>query len=182
MLKVNYRQRLWETAAGRFGYVTTQDAIELGVPPKELPKLMEHGGLEHVAYGLYRFHQFPQTAVDQYAEAVLRVGPGAYLTGETVLALHNLTPLAPRRLQIGVGRRVRAKVPVWIDLRQEIVPETDLTIYEGIPAKKVAKAIVECIPTIMRTRLAEATGVAREQGLITKKEEIEVLNELAAAK
>lgn len=178
MLKINYRQKLWETAVDHFGYVTTQDAIELGIPPKELPKLVEHGGLDHIAYGLYRFQQFPQTTMDQYAEAVLRVGVGAYLTGETVLVLHNLIPLAPKRLRVGVGHRVRAKIPGWIDVRQESVSGSDITAYEGIPAKKVARAIVECIPTVMGTRLIEATRAAREQGLITNKEEIEVLNEL----
>lgn len=178
MLKTNYRQKLWETAVGHFGYVTTQDAIEMGVPPKELPKLAEHGGLDHVAYGLYRFQQFPQTTMDQYAEAVLRVGAGAYLTGETVLVLHNLIPLAPKRLRVGVGRRVRAKIPAWIEVRQESVLESEITAYEGIPAKKVASAIVECIPTVMGTRLIQATRTAREQGLITNKEEIEVLSEI----
>ena len=116
--------------------------------------------------------------MDQYAEAVLRVGADAYLTGETVLVLHNLIPLAPKRLRIGVERRVRAKLPGWIEVRQESVSANDITAYEGIPAKKVARAIVECIPTVMGTRLIEATRVAREQGLITNKEEIEILNEL----
>lgn len=182
MLGANYRQRLWEAATNRFGYVTTQDAIELGVPPKELPKLVEHGGLDHIAYGLYRFQQFPHTAMDQYAEAVLRVGDDAYLTGDTVLAFHNLTPLAPRHLRVGVRRRVRAKMPVWIDLHKELVPETDITNYEGIPAKRVAKAIEECIPNMMGERLLEATKIARGQGLITKTEEVDLLIKLESVK
>lgn len=182
MLRTNYRQRLWEAAADHFGYVTTKDAIELGVPPKELPKLVEHGGLEHIAYGLYRFQQYPHTERDQYAEAVLRVGADAYLTGDTVLVFHNLTPLAPRHLRVGVRRRVRAKVPVWIDLHQEFVPEADITTYEGIPAKKVAKAIEECIPIMMGERLLGAIKVAREQGIITKTEEADLLKKLEGAK
>lgn len=178
MRKTNYRQQLWECAVDRFGYVTTQDAIDLGIPPKELPKMMEHGGLEHIAYGLYRFSQFPQTAMDQYAEAVLRIGADAYLTGETVLVLHDLIPLAPKRLRVGVGRRVRGKVPAWIEVRQERTLDSDITEYEGIPSKRVARAIVECKPIMMHTRLLEATRNARQKGLITKKEEREVLNEL----
>lgn len=178
IMKTNYRQELWETAVNNFGYVTTQDAIDLGVPPKELSKLAEHGGLDHVTYGLYRFRQFPQTNFDQYAEAVLRVGTGAYLTGDTVLIFHNLIPLAPKRLRVGVRRRVRAKIPDWIDVRQESVSESDITAYEGIPAKKVARAIVECMHTMMGTRLIEATKAAQTQGLITSREAIEILNEL----
>ena len=180
--KMTNRQRLWEVAVDRFGYVTTQDAIDLGVPPHELPKLVEHGGLDHIAYGLYRFQQIPQTALDQYAEAAFRIGRDAYLTGETVLVLHNLIPLAPRRLSVGVDRRVRGKIPDWIDLRRETITENEITTYEGIRAKKVTKAILECKSFLMGARLIEATRVAREQGLITKKEEREVLNELAVLK
>ena len=182
MLKTTYREKLWEAAADHFGYVTTQDAIELGVPPKELPKLVQHGGLKHIAYGLYRFEQFPSTELDQYAEAVLRVGNDAYLTGETVLMFHNLTPLAPKNLKVGVRRRTRAKVPRWIVVRQEAVTENDLTTYEGIPGKKVAKALLDCVPTMMAQRIAEATRVAREKGLITKEEELTVVKELEGAK
>lgn len=182
MLGTSYRQVLWDVAADRFGYVTTQDAIQLGVPPKELPKLVEHGGLDHVSYGLYRFQQFPRSVRDQYAEAVLRVGADAYLTAETVLVFHNLTPLAPRKLRIGVRHRVRAKMPDWIILHHEFVPESYLENHEGIPTKKVFRAIEECIPTMMGERLLEATKVAKKNGLITKVEEAELLIKLEGVK
>ncbi|HXW34997.1 MAG TPA: hypothetical protein VEJ87_10505 [Acidimicrobiales bacterium] len=174
-----YRQRLWEHALGCFGYVTTQDAIDLEIPPGELPKLAEHGGLEHVAYGLYRFGQMPRAQLDQYAEAVLRVGRDAHLTGDTVLALHELLPLAPRHVRVGVNRRTRARFPKWLDVRQEKVPDADITIYDGIPSTTVARALVECKPYVMRTRLLEAARVAREKGLLTRLEEQEVLEELS---
>jgi len=173
-----YRQRLWERALGRYGYVTPQDAADLDIPPRELPKLAEHEGLEHVAYGLYRFAQVPPTPNDQYAEAVLRVGGDAHLTGETVLALHDLLPLAPKRLRVGVGRRTRGRVPRWVEVRKELLPLTDITTYDGIPSATVARALIDCKPHIMQTRLLDAARAARAKGLLTRSEERRVLTEL----
>lgn len=173
-----YRQRLWDRALGRHGYVTTHDALELEIPPGELPKLAEHGGLEHVGYGLYRFEQMPRGQLDQYAEAVLRVGGDAHLTGLTVLALHDLLPLAPRHIRVGVSRRTRAQFPKWLEVHREHVPDADITIYDGIPSKTVARALIECKPYLMKSRLLGAARAAREKGLLTRSEEREVLKQL----
>jgi predicted transcriptional regulator of viral defense system len=177
-----YRQRLWDRAIDQFGYVTTQDAIDLQVPPKELPKLAEHAGLEHVAYGLYRFTQVPPTDSDQLAEAVLRVGGDAHITGDTVLVLHDLVSLAPRRVRIGVGRRTRTQVPKWIELHKEMLPNAEITVYDGIRSATVARALVDCRAYMMPSRLREATHAARAKGLLTRREEEAVLSLLAGAK
>ena len=71
-----YRRRVRERALDQYGYVTTEDAADLGVPPVELRKLAARGGLEHVAYGLYRFDDVRPTPRDEFMEAVLRVGRG----------------------------------------------------------------------------------------------------------
>ena len=44
--------------------------------------------VEHVAYGLYRFDDSPRTGKEELIEAVLRVGAEAFLTHDSVLALH----------------------------------------------------------------------------------------------
>lgn len=86
----------------------------------------------NVAYGLYRFEDVTHTAHDQFAEAVLRVGMGAHLTGDAVLAFHELALVVPRRIRVGTDRRVRANLPEWIHVVREELPEDDLTIYEGV--------------------------------------------------
>lgn len=177
-----YRQRLWDRALDQFGYVTTQDAVDLQVPPKELPKLAEHAGLEHVAYGLYRFTQMPPTASDQLAEAVLRVGGDAHITGASVLAFHDLVPLAPKRVSVGVSRRTRAQVPKWIELHKEVLPKNEVAVYDGIRSATVARALVDCSAHIMPSRLREATQAARTKGLLTRREEEAVLRQLEGAK
>lgn len=176
-----YRQRLWDRAVDQFGYVTTRDAIDLQVPPKELPKLAEHAGLEHVAHGLYRFTQVQPTASDQFAEAVLRVGGDAHITGASVLAFHDLVPLAPKRVSVGVGRRTRTQVPEWIELHKEMLPNAEITVYDGIRSATVARALVDCRTHMMPSRLREATQAARAKGLITRREQEAVLRRLEVA-
>jgi hypothetical protein len=80
VLVETYRRRLFRRALDQYGFVTTQDAADLGVPAVELRKLAGTGGIEHISYGLYRFDDVPRTSRDQFMEAVLRVGPDAYLT------------------------------------------------------------------------------------------------------
>ena len=99
---VKYRDLVHEIALDNHGYVTTRAAVEAGVPAVELPKLAARGGMENVAYGLYRVSTVPCSEIDQFAEALLRAGEGAYLYGESVLALLGLADVNPRRITVAV--------------------------------------------------------------------------------
>lgn len=181
MTTETYRRRAWELAIGQYGYVTTADARELGIPVIELGKLAARGQIRHVAYGLYRFDELPPTHYDQFFEAVARVGGDAHLTGDAVLALHNLALVNPRQIRVGTTRRVRAKLPGWIKVVREMVDPNDLTRYELIPSTTVAHAIRSCRGTVMSDRLLTAVNDARREGLITADEEHELRNELRGA-
>ncbi|MFZ2560521.1 MAG: hypothetical protein WAW91_02740, partial [Candidatus Nanoperiomorbaceae bacterium] len=152
-----------------YGYVTTKAATDAGVPAIELPKLAARGGLTNVAYGLYRVPDIPLTRFDQFTEALLRVGEGAYLHGESVLALFGLADVNPRRIKVAVLRRVRAKLPAFIELTQ--VPDgARTTFYEGLASQPVAEAILECCGRIETERLMDAARQARQEGLLTTTE------------
>ena len=175
-----YRRRLHEVALDNHGYVTTKMAQEAGVPGGELPKLAEHGGLERVGYGLYRFNDIPAGRLDQYMEVVLRVGEGAYLVGESVLAMHGLALVNPRRLKVATRRRVRVEMPEYVEVVKATHEAGTLTTHEGIPSTTVAQALVDCRRTVMRERLVEAAHEARKEGLLARREEEEVLARLLA--
>ena len=173
-----YRRQLFEIAVGQYGYVTIADATAIGVPSIELPKLTEHAGFMNVAYGLYRFEDVLHTAHDQFAEAVLRVGTEAHLTGDAVLAFHELALVVPRRIRVGTDRRVRANLPEWIHIVREELPEDDLTIYEGVRSATVARALIDSHKIVMTDRLINAAHDARQQGLLTGAEADRVLSVL----
>jgi predicted transcriptional regulator of viral defense system len=176
---VNYRQTVREIALDQYGYVTTRDAADAGVPAVELRKLAARGALINVAYGLYRLADARPTGYDQFAEALLRVGDGAYLRGDAVLALHHLALVNPRRIRVGVPRRVRAALPEFIDAREEQVSEEDLTNYEGLRATTVARALLDCRGQVMTERLLDAAKQAKGEGLLTGRQYARVHRALA---
>lgn len=166
---VKYRDVVREIATSNYGYVTSRDAVEAGVPAVELPKLAARGGLENVAYGLYRVPDVPPTPYDQFAEALLRVGEGSYLHGQSVLALFGLADVDPRRIKVATHRRVRAKLPAFVDVTQVHVGATT-TFYEGMASQLMADAILECRGHIETERLQDAAKHARKDGLLTTTE------------
>lgn len=176
-----YRRRLHDRALDQYGYVTTRDAGDLEVPVVELRKIAHRGGVEHVAYGLYRFEDVPRTGRDQFMEAVLRVGPEAYLTHDAVLALHELGLVNSRRIRVGAPKRARPQIPLQIEVIRRRLEPKDLTIYEGIPSATVARALLDCRGLVMRERLLGAATQAAHMGLLRRSEADAVLAELGSA-
>lgn len=176
---VKYRDIVRELALDHYGYVLTRDAVDAGVPSVELPKLAARGGLENVAYGLYRMPDVPPTRYDQFAEAILRVGKDAYLHGESVLALFGLADVNPRRIKVAVPRRARPKLPAYIELEQAKV-DRPTTVYEGIAAQPIANALLECRGRMETERLLDAAKQARADGLLTTVEWQRVMKGLRA--
>jgi len=176
-----YRRRLRDRALDQYGYITTRDAEDLEVPVVELRKVAHRGGVEHVAYGLYRFDDIPRTGRDQFMEAVLRVGPEAYLTHDAVLALHDLGLVNPRRIRVGTPKRARPRLPASVEVIHRDLESRDLTVYEGIPSATVARALLDCRGLIMPERLLDAAHEAARVGLLRKSEAGPLLAELGSA-
>ena len=182
--QTTYRRKLHDVALENYGYVTTRMAAGLGIPVVELGKLSARHkfssipALTKLAYGLYRFDDIPITSRDQFMEAVLRVGPDAYLVGDAVLALHDLALVNPRRIRVGTPRRLRPNLPDSIEMVLMPLPPEDLTNYEGIPSATVARALLDCRATVMQDRLLAAAHKAREEGLLRRGEVDRVLAEL----
>ncbi|HWJ65174.1 MAG TPA: type IV toxin-antitoxin system AbiEi family antitoxin domain-containing protein [Nocardioides sp.] len=175
--EAKYRDIVREIALDQHGYVTTKQAAAAGVPAVELPKLAARGGLENVAYGIYRMPDAPASAFDQFAEALLRAGEGSYLHGDSVLALFGLADVNPRRVRVAVRKRTRPKLPPFIELTL-VKGDVVTTQYEGLESQRVADAILECRGRIERSRLMEAAEEARKEGLVTTKEWQRVRKEL----
>jgi predicted transcriptional regulator of viral defense system len=175
---MTYRGVLRDHAQGQYGFVTTHDAAELHVPGVELRKLAGRGGLEKIAYGLYRVPEVAHTPLDQFAEAVLRVGPDAYLTHDAVLALHGLANATPTVIRVGTPHRVRTKLPRHIKVIPRDLPDDALTFYEGIRCTTVAQALIDCRGLVMTERLQDAVRKAAREGLLEPRETVRVRRRL----
>lgn len=175
------RRRLREVALQQYGYFTTRDAARLSISLNALNALVQWGGITRTAYGVYRFDadDIPVTGREGYMEAVLAVGPGAFLYADAVLALHDLALVNPVRIRVGSARRVRkGTLPPTISIVRVHVPEEDLEVYEGIPCTTVARALLDCVGIVMTDRLIDAANDAAERGLLRRKEREGVLAQL----
>jgi predicted transcriptional regulator of viral defense system len=177
-----HRRVLRNLALDQYGYITPTDAEALGVPAIELRKIAQRGGLDHVAYGLYRFADIPITEFDTFMEAVLRCGPDAHLTHDAVLALHGLALVNPRRIRVGSPHRVRRTLPDSIEVIREHVAPDDLTSYEGIPSTTVRRALLDSRDIVMIDRLVEATEEAGRRGLVPRHRLTELLDEIRSTR
>ncbi len=162
--------KLYDIAADKYGLVTAAEAKAAGASDKELSRLASEGRLERLGYGLYRIKHHVPGSLDPYAEAVALVGSEAYLFGESVMAMLQLTSTNPQRITVATAKRVRRKVPSWLRIVKRDGND-EITAYEGIPAQTVATAIASCKGFIMDDRLVEAAENARTQGLLTRDEE-----------
>ena len=161
------QEQLYEVALGQNGYITSADAVELGIDHIWLVQRATRKGLTRISRGLYRFDAMPVSSTDEFMEAVLRVGPEAYLSHDAVLALHSLALVNPKRIRIGTPRRSRRKQPVTIEVIRRKLPPEDLTVYEGIPSATVRRALLDCAPMIMTDRLLDAVENALASGLLS---------------
>lgn len=177
--EMRYRDLVREIALGEYGFITTKEAVAAGVPAVELRKLAARGALVNVAYGIYRVPDAPASPFDQFAEALLRAGEGAYLRGDSVLALFGLADVNPRKIRVVAPKRTRAKLPAFMEVTASSRGEApNLTRYEGLLAMRVADAILDCRGRIERGRLLEATRDARKEGLVTRTEYARLQREL----
>jgi hypothetical protein len=177
----SYRSLVYKVADDHHGLVTTAMAKQAGVPPVEVRKLAARGGLSHLARGLYRVDGIDGGDRAPFAEAVLRVGDGALLVGESVLAFHDLGLVNPRRIAVGTSRRVRRDLPDHIRVVRTDPDPSDVTEYDGVRSLTVERALRDSIGSIMPERLIGAVEHAADEGLIRRQVRATLVDEIEAA-
>ena len=166
-------EKIYEQAADNYGYITTKEAVELGVPKSEMSALV------HKGYGVYRLAtHYQPTEFDGYAEAVLLGGEGAIIWGESVLAMHDLALVNPPAIEVATDRRVRRALPSWIKLVRRKGGE--VAYYHGIPCQPLADAIRTCKGAVMAERLADGVRKAERNGELRLGEAEQLLKEIGA--
>jgi predicted transcriptional regulator of viral defense system len=165
--------QLLDVANEQFGYVTAEDARELGVDPVQLRLMHHRGSLDRVALGVYRFPPVPVTELDQYMEAVLWTRTEAVLSHETALDLHDLCDINPAKIHLTVPARYRLRrdLPAMYRLHRRSLDAGDVTRHEGIPIVTVRRAILEGIDSGVGGHLIDqAIDTARRRGLVAPAE------------
>lgn len=159
---------IYEEAVDSHGLITSARAAELGVTNNELVQYARRGRLERVGHGLYRLARRVPEDNDPYALAVALAGPGAYLFGESVIAMLGLAPTNPGRLHVAVPGRIRRRLPDGLVVERGDGMGT--TAYDGISSQTAEAAIRACRGRMMPERLVQAAGAARREGYVDEVE------------
>ena len=181
---MSYYENIYEYASDNYGLITSKEALNIGIPNIELVKLSERGRLTRVGHGVYRIKHYIPTPLDRYAEAAAIAGRGAFIYGESVLAMHGLALVNPSVIYVAITGRLRKSLPEYIAIKS-VETGNEITEYENIPSQSVFDAIITCLPTIMRDRLSEAAAEAEKLGLISREQAVilerKILNEPKAS-
>ncbi|MDF1488419.1 type IV toxin-antitoxin system AbiEi family antitoxin domain-containing protein [Tessaracoccus caeni] len=148
MSRVLARDELWEAADTQHGFVTAQQAADVGVSKQTLQMLVHRGTLKRVAHGVYRFPQYPVGEHDQLMLAVLwtRV-PEAVLSHETALDVYGISDVNPNRIHVTVGkdrRFRRASGEDYVVHYQDLAPK-QVGWWQEIPTVTPVTAIGQCL-------------------------------------
>lgn len=156
--------KIYEVAADNYGIITAGDAKSLGVSQKALFQLVARGKLERRGYGVYRLasHHLP-SEYDQYAEAVALVGEGAYVSGESVLALLDLALVNPEKISVTTAKRNRRTLPAWLAV-VKASEDAEVRYYKGIPCESLPAAFRFCRGRVPIERLVDGIEKAERNG------------------
>ena len=170
-------EKIYSLSTENHGLVTTTAATKLGVYRKDLSRWVKTGRLMKIGHGVYRVTLYPHSEEDAFAIAVIKLGPKAYLCGESVLALLDLAPTNPRYFHVAVFGRSRRRIgdDCKVEIRHQ--PYMPMT-YEGIPIERPIDAIRGCIGKIMQERLEFAANEAYRRGFICNDEKEELIKEI----
>ena len=163
--------KLLEHAQLQYGFVTSEDARDLGVDSAQMPSMASRSLLEHHARGIYRMPLVPPTQLDPYMEAVLLTNRKGVLSHATALDLLELCDVNPSAIHLTVPKAFRTARPLPDSLRlhKKPIEASAVGMFEGIPMVTAAEAIAGGIEMGLGWRLIDqAITTARSRGLISK--------------
>jgi predicted transcriptional regulator of viral defense system len=157
---------LVEVAAQQHGFLTTDDARDLGINTDYLRRLRALGKLANLWRGVYRVLAVPAAPHDDYFEATLWAGPGGVVVGEAALALWDLADVNPRVIEVAVtgGKPARhAKDNPQITVTTRRLDPAQIDEVHGVPVVRPEVAIRQAIeggtdPELVRQAIANARG------------------------
>lgn len=176
---MTYRDTLRLLAFDRHGVVTTGEATHVGVPAVEVRKLAARGALIRTGHGVYRMTEAPTDDLTAFAEAVALVGPDAVIADESVLDMHDLAFVNPKKIVVATPQRVRGRLPATIRVVHRPATTRDVEYVDGVPTMPLPEALTRCAGKVMKVRLDEAVDDALARRLLSASEADDVRSALS---
>ncbi len=173
MSKPNW-DRLFETAAGQSGYVTTKQAAEAGYSTHLLRKHIHAGRVTRAQRGIYRLVHFPATENEELVTAWLWSEHAGVISHLAALSLHGLSDVLPAQVHLTVPaawRTRRLRVPPDVVLHHADVPPEDRAWFSAVPITNPRRTLNDCaLDALSPELLRQAAQQALRRGLVTKAE------------
>ena len=154
-----------------FGLITSSEAAKLGMSNAELVQQAKAGKLVRVARGVYRMPVWPSQPQAPFAIAVKAAGVGAFLYGESVVALLQLAPTDPSKMWVATPNRVRRDLGKGVRI---VRSDAEPTWIDGVPCQPLAAAIACVAQTMGADRALEAASEALRMGYLNAGEKKEI--------
>ena len=162
-------------AGDQYGYITTRQATDAGIPPVELRKLAQRGRLDHPAHGVYRVAAFPHRVNEELMEATLWADGRGVISHESAVVVWGLADVNPRLIHVTVPPPYRPRKQggnlyrIWTrDLATSEIDEVD-----GIPTVTPERAILDSVRQGLQRRFVEqAILTARNRQLFGRETEM----------
>lgn len=163
-------KQLLRRAFLQFGYVTTDDAREMGIDPAQLRLMHSRGAIERCHQGIYRVPNVPDTELDHYMEMHLMTSRKGVLSHDTALGTYEVCDICPSETHLTVpkGFRTRKQGPRYLKLYRRQLDACDIESYEGIPRVTLERAIRDCAGTSAHShKVPQAIETAHHRGLLS---------------
>lgn len=166
--------RLFETAAGQSGYVTTKQAAEAGYSTHLLRKHVHAGRVTRPQRGIYRLVHFPANEHEELVTAWLWSEQAGVVSHQTALSLHGLSDVLPAQVHLtlpAAWRKRRFRVPPDVVLHHADVAPEGRAWFSAVPTTNPRRTLNDCArdglsPELLR----QAAQQALRRGLVTKSE------------
>jgi len=166
--------RLFETAAGQSGYVTTKQAAEAGYSTHLLRKHIHAGRVTRPQRGIYRLVHFPATEHEELVTAWLWSEQAGVISHQTALSLHGLSDVLPAQVRLtlpAAWRKRRFRVPPDVVLHHADVAPEERAWFSAVPITNPRRTLNDCARAGLSPELLrQAAQQALRRGLVTKSE------------
>jgi predicted transcriptional regulator of viral defense system len=175
MLKRKWDTMLYGIAEDQSGYFTAAQARAAGLHQVRLVQLAQHGDIERVSRGVYRFTRFPVSPLGHYMEAVLwpqvrRPDVVGVLSHQTALSIHELSEINPSRIHLTLPTnvRLRREVPKAFVIHYADLASDDVERVEGVPVTTPERSIRDAHASSLGNDIvAQAIADGRRSGALS---------------
>jgi predicted transcriptional regulator of viral defense system len=166
--------RLFETAAGQSGYVTTKQAAKAGYSTHLLRKHIHAGRVTRPQRGIYRLVHFPVGEHEELVTAWLWSEQAGVISHQTALSLHGLSDVLPAHVHLtlpAAWSKRRFTVPPDVVLHHADVAPEDRAWFSAVPITNPRRTLTDCAREGLSPELLRrAAQQALRRGLVAMAE------------